>query len=419
MDEGDVARREEEEQLVIEATIRQRASQLTGESPGPASPSGGGGADDTASEGSFGSSLANYNRSRTFSNNSNVSDNQGADGAPRTPIRHTDSADSDSSALLSLAMSPDDRRALESEMRAQLSHETHRRVESEAEEARMRHAEEWYGSQAGARARMREARLAELTGMLERMSTRSGGGSNIDNRNREAGSSLMAGGGERVGLAGAGGPSLSRLLRAMENSSAGGGRGASLEDLMRLEAAFFLGMGGEGARSRRSRRARDDDSDDDEGGAEGLRMDPFGLGPRPVRSSASSRRSAARRSGRSVSSTHLDTAELLMRGVSEEEQLAMAIAMSMQDTQEQNNEGGGVCAETGEGAAPSFNQVAGRDESPSSSSSDTSGAAEGEETQNSAGTRNDQSRSAEHPGAVDVDEVSLDDDEEEVVFAEV
>ena len=41
--------------------------------------------------------------------------------------------------------------------------------------------------------------------------------------------------------------SLSRLLRAMENSAnvSGGGGGAnrrSLEELMRLEAAFFLGM---------------------------------------------------------------------------------------------------------------------------------------------------------------------------------
>jgi hypothetical protein len=37
------------------------------------------------------------------------------------------------------------------------------------------------------------------------------------------------------------------------------------------------------------------------------------------------------------SSTHIDTVELLMRGVSEEEQLAMAIAMSMQDAQQQQD----------------------------------------------------------------------------------
>jgi hypothetical protein len=37
------------------------------------------------------------------------------------------------------------------------------------------------------------------------------------------------------------------------------------------------------------------------------------------------------------SSTHIDTVELLMRGISEEEQLAMAIAMSMQDAQQQQD----------------------------------------------------------------------------------
>lgn len=145
MDESDVARREEEEQRVIEATIRSRISQLHGESPLEEDEEGG----ETASEGgsSFGSQLESFNRSRTLSMSSNHSagasghsgSSAGAPPSPRTPIRHAQSEDSDSSALISsLAMSPDERRALETEMRAQLSHETHRRVESEAEEVR------WY-----------------------------------------------------------------------------------------------------------------------------------------------------------------------------------------------------------------------------------------------------------------------------------
>ena len=142
MDESDVARREEEEQRVIEATIRSRISQLHGDSPLEEDEEGG----ETASEGgsSFGSQLESFNRSRTLSMSSNhsagASGHSGCAGAPpspRTPIRHAQSEDSDSSALISsLAMSPDERRALETEMRAQLSHETHRRVESEAEEVR-------------------------------------------------------------------------------------------------------------------------------------------------------------------------------------------------------------------------------------------------------------------------------------------
>ena len=105
---------------------------------------------------------------------------------------------------------------------------------------------------------MREARLAELTNLLERMSAmcRGGGGEGLDGVAGSGGSdsegddtSLMARDGEERDFGRAPPPSasLSRLLRAMENSAnvSGGGGGAnrrSLEELMRLEAAFFLGM---------------------------------------------------------------------------------------------------------------------------------------------------------------------------------
>ena len=160
------------------------------------------------------------------------------------------------SSIQLLAMSPDNRRSLESEMRAQLSHETHRRMEIEAEEARMRHAREWYSGAGGTRSRVREARLAELTNLLERMSAmcRGGGGEGLDGVAGSGGSdsegddtSLMARDQERdFGRAPPPSVSLSRLLRAMENSAnvsrGGGGANRSLEELMRLEAAFFLGM---------------------------------------------------------------------------------------------------------------------------------------------------------------------------------
>eukprot|EP01082_Thalassiosira_pseudonana_P011075 g10196.t1 g10196 contig4:1409182-1410257(+) len=91
MDEGDIAKREEEEQRVIEATIRNRAAQMNVEVP--ASPSGdpttslntnGDGASSTHS--SFGSSLADYNRSRTFSNSeSTVSAGSGDQGEHQPP----------------------------------------------------------------------------------------------------------------------------------------------------------------------------------------------------------------------------------------------------------------------------------------------------------------------------------------------
>ncbi|KAL7553370.1 hypothetical protein ACHAWF_016654 [Thalassiosira exigua] len=464
MDEGDVAKREEEEQRVIEATIRSRISELHGESPAPSEGGGGGqpNSEETESEGSFGSSLAEYNRARTFSSASNGS-GVGGTGAgdpagPGTPVRHVESGDdSDSSQLAALAMTPEARRALESEMRAQLSHETHMRMENEAEEARMRHTQEWYGSHRGSRARMREARLAELTGMLERMSARGGVGAGAvgggDENARGGGGPLMAGRGDgtdgisargEVAIHGRRGAGLSRLLRAME-----GGGGRNLEDLMRLEAAFFLGMddptrGGDGAsrgtsplsRGRYSRNEDDeDDSDDDNeaGGRDGVRgqepirpIPPFALGPLPG-SRRTVHRSRGGRSGggRGVSTTHLDTAELLMQGVSEEEQLAMAIAMSMQDEQqrrqqqqqEEDGHGATISEGRGEGGRQPLDARPMGEEGGDGSSSDSSSSDSSEEGTGEGGVGNRGDTNAESLGGNGT--VSLDEDEEEVVFAEV
>ena len=422
MEEIDVTKREEEEQRVIEATIMGRINNLNGEHPGTRSESGGEGQQQsehsTVSEGgsSFGSSLENYNRNRTFSNSSSSGMSTGSGGeCPQTPTRTR--IESEESVLQSLAMSPDDRRALENEMRAQLTHETHRRMESEAEEARDRHTQEWYGSAAGMRSRVREARLAELTGLLERMGARSANSNDVDGEGGE--SSLMARGdglGGRAGRVGSGGASLSRLLRAMEaasGSGSGGSRNSTLEDLMRLEAAFMVGMDGDARRaSRRSlgRSSNRSSNEDTEGSSSN----------RPARRGLANNRGG-------VSSTHLDTAELLMRGVSEEEQLAMAIAMSMQDAQEQQaqsteeEEGGDVEDQQGEASADAVHLLEENSSSSSESSSsdsDSSSSEEGERTKetNTNNVNEGSNIDNDNDAEVDNDAVSLDDDEEEVVF---
>lgn len=280
MDDQAIAEREEEEQRVIEATIKSRSG-YTAEGSGSISGSSG--------SSSFGSELENYNRSRarTLSRESTVSESSGDSGV----------CDPESALIMSVAMSPDERRSIEQEMRSQLSHETHVRMENEAEEARVRHAQEWFGSNAGARTRVREARLAELTGLLERMSAR-----------EEAALAPAGESGGGVGL-------VSGFLR---------------EDLARLEQ-HMLGLhvrrnelqgsspgGGSRRLSRNISNAGTDGFDDP-------RLGPLGA------------RISRRFVQREVSTTHLDTAELLMQGVSEEEQLAMAIAMSMQDHQENQN----------------------------------------------------------------------------------
>jgi len=403
MDEDDILKRDEEEQKVIEAAIRNRAAQKNGESSGLSNTSNiatdGGGA-------SFGSSLENYNRSRTFSNasSSNVSANA---SEPGTPITHTD----DSNALLSVAMTPEDRRALEDEMRAQLSHETHQRMRSEEEEASLRRAQEWHGSEAGTRSRMRDNRLSELSDLLARMSSRGGEGD-------EDGEGGAVGRGREAAT-------LGSLIRAMERTGRGG---PTMEDLMRLEAAFLLGMDGDMRRQRSQNSAsRASARSDSDGLAAG-----FGFSdPRVARSSSSllgrpggpPRRVQVRGAGRGISTTHLDTAELYMRGVSEEEQLAMAIAMSMQDQQQTQNEGeqeaSGNNSETNEDVERSENQNSHTEESAEEeSSSESSEESEESEEEESVGDENDNIIANVNAPAAnnDAGASSLDEDEEEVVF---
>lgn len=405
MGEDDILKRDQEEQRVIEASIRNRAAQKNGESAGLATDNV-----DNEQEGgrTFGSSLESYNRSRTLSNasSSNVSATSSDAGT------NTD----DSNALLSVAMTPEDRRALENEMRAQLTHETHQRMQSEEEEASMRRAQEWYGSEAGARARVRDARLAELSNLLARMSAR--GGDNDDGDNSEGGA---------IGRGRGGATTLGSLIRAMESSYGANqrnptGRGATMEDLMRLEAAFLLGMDGDMRRQRNLNRSTGNSSRSDiHGGEDGLAA---GFGYSARSSSASLGRTGGppsrvqvRGSGsRGISSTHLDTAELYMRGVSEEEQLAMAIAMSMQDQQQSQNETGqetssasSTAEMNGDSNENQSSQVTEESDEPESS-----GESEVEEPVEGNGNNN-VNANAPAPN-VDVDGVSLDEDEEEVVF---
>ena len=91
MDDGDVARREEEEQRVIEATIKSRVMELNGEcSSSPAPPATTSSTPDSpsSSSSSFGSSLTHYNRSRTYTGSS--SNNSGSrPGTPTTTRKNT------------------------------------------------------------------------------------------------------------------------------------------------------------------------------------------------------------------------------------------------------------------------------------------------------------------------------------------
>lgn len=379
MDEDAIAKREEEEQRVIESIIRNRVAQVNGEMPlhkVPTSPS-------NESDGSneFGSSLERYNRSRTFSNSSSGAISEASSSSScHTPIKSRSAEINDNDALLSLAMSPDARYQLEQEMAAQLSHETHQRMEMEAEEARVRHAEEWSRTDSGMRSRMREARIAELTALLERMS---------QNNNTESGEELGG------------------LFSALDYGGRGANnRGSALENIMRLEAAFLNATGESGEGRRRPMFQRGSSERMGNGNTnEDNRYNSFSIG--------SPRRVVRGMPRRGVSTTHLETAEMLMRGISEEEQLAMAIAMSMQENTRQQQQGQQEQQQQQNEQQQSDGQVA--------ESSQGAQVAPGLETHEEAqsdrsGSSSDSDSDADEVNNMQASNPSLADGEEEVVF---
>lgn len=229
------------------------------------------------------------------------------------------------------------------------------------------------------------------------------GGSNNANRSRE----------------------LSTLIQAFESSLGSNGRIALGRDdglnLLRLEAAVLMGMDTDMRRQRNLTRRLATGSRNSEGGGDTRRGSNntdeggdagdtpsslrFGrssssvLGGRP----GSPRRVARGLPSRGVSTTHLETAELLMRGISEDEQLAMAIAMSLRDAQP------AASAEQQQEGTATATEGAGQANNASNESSQNRQGRNGDESSSDSGS---DTNTGENTGEAE----SLDDEEEEVVF---
>eukprot|EP00980_Cylindrotheca_fusiformis_P021205 scaffold8150_cov118-Cylindrotheca_fusiformis.AAC.14 len=264
---------EKEEQLVVEARIRSQSISDKSES-----------GDNSLTE-CFGSSLQQDSRVALMrARSESLSSNNSGDQCHQKEN------------IMSLAMSPEDRRRLEEEMRAQLSHPLTMRVEAEAAERRMQNERAYSRTSSSSSREMRAQRAAEL----------------VRRRRR-------------------GGRDWNQIVDAFERG--GNGEIHSLDDLVVLEAAILLSMDEE---SRQARQGED--------GFDAARhaRDGFPLvrsffanrreeGAEASQGSTSRRRLQATNSESSSHSAALDTASMLMRGISEEEQLAMAIAASLQD----------------------------------------------------------------------------------------
>ncbi len=251
---------------------------------------------------------------------------------------HSQEPMADTSMIQSMAMTPEDRSRLEAEMRSQNMHPLALQIEAEAQQRRARNERNYNRSHSD----QRGYRTSDIYGRSRR-------------RNRPQGSR-----------------DWNQIVEAFEES--GNGAVHSLDDLVVLEAAILLSREEE-SRSRRN-------GDDEEFDAARHARDGFPL----VRSFLASRgrndepdlqlqvqnlartlNSSRRRNqllrssvgshlARAMPETAFDTAALLMRGVSEEEQLAMAIAASLQDqtstTNSNSNTGSSNEEETDNEAIP-------------------------------------------------------------------
>ncbi|KAL3924256.1 MAG: hypothetical protein SGILL_001154 [Bacillariaceae sp.] len=367
--ESEIETRQKEEQQVIEARIRAEQQNGTAEDSPKQTKKKSGAAvapDSSPSSNRFGSELEKDERfqqlkKRTESFASN--EEQGT----RTPQK-------DAESIHSIAMTPEERDRLWSEMRAQNAHPLSLQVEAEAYQRRLQNEQAYNRSNSVGSGSRRAQRAADLF---------------------RSNSSSMSSASRRMRYRG--GRDWNQIVEAFERN--GGGEGNSLDDLVVLEAAMMLSMGEEAN--------RDEEGGTQTGGSGGNPLIHSLLGgpsasshrrrsnagiPTTAAAGAASlaaasisetrrRNQVARAAGlgtsaRSRGSTNaaLDTASMMMRGISEEEQIAMAIAASLN---EQNSTNNNETAETGnqQGGSSSSSSFESESEasleSESSSSSDS------------------------------------------------
>lgn len=342
--EDDIQARNQEEQAVIEARIRganngiglqndvksisfsdHETTPVKKKSPAAVAP-------DSPGPSGFGSQLEKDERFQLLKKRSeSFASNEGN----RTP-------QADNEIIKAIAMTPEERRRLEAEMRAQLSHPLTLQVEAEAQE-----------------------RILQNERTYQRNNS---GGSNTLLASHRAPEMMRHGSGGRRRHRSGAPRDWNRIVDAFERG--GNGEVASLDDLVVMEAAILLSMEEE------ARRSRDGESFDAErharegfplvrsflsgqvGNSSSLRrgedldrMADIGAsspsaatqdqeqslalslreGQRRFQAGRASTFGGAARYFRGMGDAALDTASMMMRGISEEEQIAMAIAASLQE----------------------------------------------------------------------------------------
>jgi hypothetical protein len=289
--------REKEEQRVIEAVIRSRSNSVNS----PISKDKENKDNGAETKLSFGTSLEQDSRVALMRARSESFASSGSDNH-----NHRD----EDRLIKSLAMTPEERRRLEEEMKAQLSHPLSLRVEAEAHQRRVENDRVHSRSNPTS---SRAQRAAELFRSNSRYRDRRGG------------------------------RDWNQIVDAFERG--GNGEIQSLDDLVVLEAAILLSMDAESRQSPNIDAVPNTNFNAARHAGDGFPLVRSFFGnrnPEGGGGSATARRRLLNGGGLaragSMGGMALDTAALLMRGISEEDQMAMAIAASMQEQQSVDND---------------------------------------------------------------------------------
>jgi hypothetical protein len=272
MDTAAVQERQLDEQKVIEAKIRARASSSSG------------GDDD--SERGFGSNLEQNTAVRLMRARSESLSSSDVDGDDVASI---------------IAMTPEDRHVLEEEIRAQHTHPLARQVEQEADDRRLQNERNYYRSQSG---RIRELRAAEMRARSARMAARMSSDSTLLAGNRRASRNW------------------NEIVEAFEQN--GNGSVNTLDDLVVLEAAILLSMAEEDRRREQdggTTGAASNDSPSFDASEHARQGFPLARNVASAARHSSSRRSASLRALHQHGANEMSS--LLLRGISEAEQVSV------------------------------------------------------------------------------------------------
>jgi hypothetical protein len=321
--EHQIQQRQQEEKLIEEHRQRERGKSVDGDIAG-----GDGGLADTSGSSSsaeqqseFGSSLAQDERVAIMRARSESFASSEGNGSS------TNNNMDDTNVIQSIALTADERRRLEEEMRAQVNHPLALQMQQEAAERSLQNERAYYRSNSG-HFMARDRRVQRTAEAL-----RSARNSSRRNRGRD----------------------WNQIVDSFERN--GHGQVHSIDDLVVLEAAILLSMEEEAARNGN----REASFDPSEHAGQGFPLVRSFLASRGLEgssslrntlladssSSSSSRRSRRSAQGRmrSTGNIGMDTAAMMMHGMSEEDQIALAIAASLQEqnasTQSSENDNGG------------------------------------------------------------------------------